>query len=93
MVTKSGKSLNFSKVLEQSLVSSWSKICPKLLYCLWIFKGPKGVVLSTQRIQNLPKIALSVTVFEINDIFPFTPKFKMVAKIRESKNFSEVLEL
>ena len=35
------------------------------------FRGASGVVLSTFRVQNLPEIALSLTVFEINDIFHF----------------------
>ena len=49
------------------------------------------VVLHTQSIQNLPEMAYSVIVFEINDIFHFYQKFKMVAKSGKSLNFSEVL--
>ena len=33
-----------------------------------IFRGASGVVLCTFRVKNLPEIALSLTVFEINDI-------------------------
>ena len=33
------------------------------------FTGATGVVISTLGIEKLPKITLSVTVFEINDIF------------------------
>ena len=36
-----------------------------------IFTGHKGLVLSTQVVQNLSEIALSLTVFEINKIFYF----------------------
>ena len=33
-----------------------------------IFRGA-SVVLSTLRVKNLPEIALSLTVFEVNNIF------------------------
>ena len=35
------------------------------------FRGPRRVVLSTQGVQYLAEIALSLTVFEIKDIFHF----------------------
>ena len=35
------------------------------------FRGPRRVVLSIQRVQNLHKITLSLMVFQINDIFHF----------------------
>ena len=36
-----------------------------------IYRGVKERILSTQRVQNLLQIALSLTVFEINNIFHF----------------------
>ena len=48
----------------------------------------RGVVLSTQGVQNLRDTALTLTVLEINDIFQFHPIFKMAAKSRKSKKIS-----
>ena len=55
-------------------------------------RGASGAVLSTLWVQNLPKIALTLMVFEINDIFLFLPKFQLVAENQKSLNFSEMLE-
>ena len=40
--------------------------------------------------QNVAEFALSLMVFEINDIFHFHQK--MAAEIQESQNFSDVAE-
>ena len=71
------------------------------------FRGPRGVVLSILRVQTLPKIGLSRTVFEII----FLPKFKMggvpnlekfqffrgprgvVVSVQRVQNFTESLSL
>ena len=48
------------------------------------FRGARGVALIILGVRNLPEIALSLTVFEINDIFHFRhnsrwrPKFEKV---------------
>ena len=39
------------------------------------FRGHRGVVLSTLRLQTLPKIVLSLTVFQKKH-FPFAPKIQ-----------------
>ena len=40
-----------------------------------------GVVLGTIGVQNLPEIALSLMVFEINDIFHFRQNSRWLLKI------------
>ena len=56
------------------------------------FKPPREVALSAMGVQNLTEITLSLTVFEISDIFYFLSKFKMTTEIRKSLNYLEVLE-
>ena len=48
-------------------------------------------VLGTLGVQNLPEIALSLTVFNKRH-FPLPPEFKMTAENWKSLNLSEVLE-
>ena len=51
----------------------------------------KQVVLSTQEVRNLIKFALSVTVFKIDNLFPFPTNFKMGAEIRKILYVSEAI--
>ena len=57
------------------------------------FRGATGVALITLGVQKLPETTLSLTIFEINDIFHFRhnsrwqPKFEEVSTL----NISEVL--
>ena len=46
--------------------------------------------MSSVSTQNFAEIALSLTVFEINDIFHFHQN--MAGEIQESQNFSDVTE-
>ena len=45
------------------------------------FRGARGVVLGTLGVQNLPGNALSLTVFEINNIFHFRQNSRWWPKI------------
>ena len=54
--------------------------------------GTISKVSSTQRVQTLLEITLSLRVFEIMT-FSISPKFKMAAKIREIEHLSEALHV
>ena len=47
------------------------------------FEGPRGVVLSTQGVQYMPKITLSLMVFPVNDIFYFCQNSRWWLKFRK----------
>ena len=47
-----------------------TQLCKELQLCKF-FRDARGVVLITPGARNMPEIALSLTVFEINDIFHF----------------------
>ena len=57
-----------------------------------LIRRARREVLSTLGVQNLPQMALSLTVFEINNIFHFCQKFKKAAEIRKNQKFSDVPE-
>ena len=51
------------------------------------FRGARGVALFTLGIRNLPKISLSLTVFEINDVFHFHINSDGGQNSKKSKHF------
>ena len=52
-----------------------------------IFRCAKGVVLGTLGVQNFPKIAVSLTVFKINNILHFRQNSRWQPKIGRVYNF------
>ena len=50
-----------------------------------LFMALKGVFLITHWVENLPEIALSLTVFKINDIFHFRHYSRWQPKFRKFK--------